>query len=204
MHLPDDGGSGKQVEEAYKKEFKGLTVALKVLLADKVEKVTVSSRLETTPCVLTTSQFGYSANMERIIKAQAFGNKENAAAMISKKTMEINPRHPIISALAARLSANPEDDVADIAHLLYEAALLNSGFSLDDTRAFASRVTRMVGAAMKLDSLDLLPEFVPTVPEPEPVAAPPAVEAETASATAADVADAAVEAEEAQAAAAEL
>jgi len=181
LQLPDDGGVAKRLEEAYKKEFKALTEVLKKVLGDKVEKVTVSSRLDTTPCVLVTSQFGYSANMERIMKSQAFANVDKGQALLAKKTLEVNPRHPIIVALKERANVDAEAtgaaaDVADIARLLYEAALLNSGFSLEDTRAFAGRVSRMVGSAMKLESLDLVPEI--TLPAKEEESAPSSSSAE--------------------------
>jgi len=157
---------------------------LKTVLGDKVEKVVVSSRLATSPAVLVTSQFGYSANMERIMKSQAFANPEKGAALLAKKTLEVNPRHPIIAALQKRAAADEkaaagDELVGDIARLLYESALLNSGFSLEDTRAFGARVARLIKGNLALPSLDLLPEM--ELPAEEPSATPaPAADADAA------------------------
>ena len=113
------------------------------------------------------------------MKSQAFANVDKGQALLAKKTLEVNPRHPIIVALKERANVDAEAtgaaaDVADIARLLYEAALLNSGFSLEDTRAFAGRVSRMVGSAMKLESLDLVPEITLPAKEEESAPSPPA------------------------------
>lgn len=175
LQLPDDSGKGKRIDAAYKEEFKPLTVALKKVLGDKVEKVTVSNRLDKTPAVLVTSQFGYSSNMERIMKSQAFANQERGAVMAAKKTLEINPRHPIIAALKSKFDAETNEassDVEDMARLLYDAALLNSGFSLEDTPAFSSRVYGLVSKGLDLESLDLLPEIEVPEEEPSPSATP--------------------------------
>jgi len=161
LQLPDDGGKSKRLEEAYKESFKPLTSYLKGVYGDKVEKVTVSNRLATTPCVLVTSQFGYSANMERIMKSQAFADPTRAAVLGSRKIMEVNPRSPIVAELKSRVLANATEDssVEDIARLLYDTALLNSGFSLDDNKEFSARVFRLMKAGLSLESLDLLPEL---------------------------------------------
>jgi Hsp90 protein len=114
------------------------------------------------PSVLVTSQYGYSANLERIMKAQAFADPSKAQFMLSKKTMEINPRHPLIAALKEKAVADPEGndaDAKDTAMLIYDAALLNSGFSIDDPKEFSARLFRSMKNGLNLESLDLLPEI---------------------------------------------
>ncbi len=104
----DEAKVDKKREEVYADSFKPLVEYLKETYGSKVEKVAISSRLASTPCILTTSQYGYSANMERIMKSQAFADPSRAQHLLSKKTMEINPRHPIIVELLARVNENKE------------------------------------------------------------------------------------------------
>jgi heat shock protein beta len=165
--LPGDDKAEKKREELYNDKYKPLTEYLKSTYGDKVEKVVVSNRLSTSPCILVTSQYGYSANMERIMKSQAFADPGRAAYLISKKTMEINPRHPIIAQLNQLAEGDEEsEDAKDIARLLYDTALLNSGFAMDDPKDFAVRMYRLMRTGLKLDSLELLPEL--EVPAEEP------------------------------------
>ncbi len=168
--LPNQGDDEKRRETLYKTDFEPLTKYLKGVYGDKVEKVTVSSRLAGSPCVLVTSQYGNSANMERIMRAQAFADPSRASVMASKKTLEINPRHPIITELKARAAAGTADaQTADIASLLYDTALLNSGFAMDDSRDFATRMYRLMKSGLALESLELVPEMELPPVEPEVV-----------------------------------
>lgn len=137
--------------EEQKTAFEPLCSRIKEVLGDKVEKVTVGSRIVKSPCVLVTGQFGWSANMERIMKAQALRDNTMTSYMISKKTMEINPNHPIISTLKERFEADSTDSTAtDLVVLMYETALLASGFSLEDASGFASRIHRMMKLGLNL------------------------------------------------------
>jgi heat shock protein beta len=159
--LPGDSGKdASRREKAYKETFAGLTTFLKTSLGSKVEKVAVSNRLGGSPAVLTTSQYGYSANMERIMKSQAFSDPSRAQFLVAKKTLEINPRHPFIVELAQRSADKPEDqETKDVAALLYDTALLNSGFALEDSKDFSARLFRLLKANLNLPSLDLAPEI---------------------------------------------
>jgi heat shock protein beta len=152
----DEDDSEKRREEKYKDTFKPLTSWMKELLSSKVEKVSVTSRLETTPALLVTSQWGYSANMERLMKSQAFGDPTRAQFLVAKKTMEINPRHPIVAELLERVKKDKESsELKDLAWLLYDTALLNSGFSMDESKDFSSRMYRLMQRGLELESLDL-------------------------------------------------
>jgi len=114
--------------------------------------VTVSNRVTTSPCVLVTGEYGWSANMERIMKAQTFANTDEASYMFSKKTMEINPYHPIIKSLKDKVIANAEDKtIVDTANLLYDAALLVSGFYHKEPADFASRIHRVIAVSLDVD-----------------------------------------------------
>merc|ERR1712037_778986 len=155
-------------EKLYKEQFDGLTTFLKETYDKTVEKVSISNRLQNTPCVLVTSQYGYSANMERIMKSQAFSDAKKSSYLFSKKTMEINPRHPIIIELNNRVSAEGEvsEEVKDLALVLLDTALLNSGFHMEDSGDFSARMYRVMQSAFGLKSLDLV-DHVEVPDEPE-------------------------------------
>jgi heat shock protein beta len=153
----------------YKETFKPLTDYLKTLYGDAVTKVAVSKRIETTPTVIVTSQYGNSANMERIMRAQAFSEKQNMAMMQTQKTMEINPRHPIVARLNEVVKAEGDDEaMSDLAWLLLDNALMQSGFEPTDFAAFSTRALSIISKGLTLESTDLLPEIeVPDEPEEE-------------------------------------
>lgn len=154
--------------ELYKDQFKPLTKWMKDTYGDKVEKVSVSARLAATPCIFVTSQYGYSANMERIMQSQAFADNKRTQYLVSKKTMEINPRHPIVVELLKRSEEDPDSEATkDLAWLLHDTALLNSGFPVSDAKDFSARMYRTMQNGLNLDSLDLVPEI--EVPEEEEV-----------------------------------
>ena len=154
--------------ELYKDQFKPLTKWMKDTYGDKVEKISVSARLAATPCIFVTSQYGYSANMERIMQSQAFADNKRTQYLVSKKTMEINPRHPIVVELLKRSEEDPDSEATkDLAWLLHDTALLNSGFPVSDAKDFSARMYRTMQNGLNLDSLDLVPEI--EVPEEEEV-----------------------------------
>merc|ERR1711865_80557 len=154
LDIDDEDEEKKAFEEA-KAKTEPLCKLMKEVLGDKVEKVVTSNRLSDSPCVLVTGEYGWSANMERIMKAQALRDASQSQYMMSKKTLEINPTNAIISALREKADADQSDKtLKDLIWLMYDTSLLTSGFSLDEPATFASRIHRLVKLGLSIDDDD--------------------------------------------------
>jgi len=145
----------KKKMEADKTKFESLCKVMKDILDKKVEKVVVSNRLVSSPCCIVTSQYGWTANMERIMKAQALRDTSTMGYMAAKKHLEINPDHSIIENLRQRAEADKNDkSVKDLVLLLFETSLLSSGFTLEDPAVHARRIHRMIKLGLGIDEDD--------------------------------------------------
>ena len=154
LNLKETDDEKKQFEEL-KASTEELCKLMKEVLDDKVEKVVASNRLENAPTCLVTGEFGWSANMERIMKAQALRDSQSSSYMMSKKTMEVNPSNPIIASLRERVSADKEHKtVKDVIWLLYETSLLTSGFSLEEPTVFAKRIHHLIKMGLSINEND--------------------------------------------------
>lgn len=164
LELPEDEEEKKKREED-KTKFENLCKVMKSILDSRVEKVVVSNRLVESPCCIVTSQYGWSANMERIMKAQALRDTSTMGYMAGKKHLEINPDHAIVETLRQKADADKNDKaVKDLVILLFETALLSSGFSLDEPQIHASRIYRMIKLGLGID------EDEPMASEEQPAA----------------------------------
>jgi len=158
----NDGKAAKAYMEEKEEAFEDLTEWLKELYGEKVTKVQLSDRLEETPMIVITTKYGYSANMERIARGQAFGSKSPSKA---SKILEINFRHPIIRKLNEMVASDPDnEDSADLANLLFDSALLQSGFIIEAEaiNVFAERVDRIVRGRLDIsadEGVEAMPEF---------------------------------------------
>ncbi|XP_070183392.1 endoplasmin-like [Littorina saxatilis] len=136
----------------------------------QIEKAEITERLADSPCALVASQYGWSGNMERIQRAQAYAKANDASQSFystQKKTLEINPRHPLMKELKARVEVNAEDQTAkDLAMVMFETATLRSGYMLSDSASFADRIDRMLRLSMDV-SLDAKVEEEPVFEEDE-------------------------------------
>jgi len=151
LELPEDEEEKKRFE-ADKERYENLCKVMKDILDKKVEKVTVSNRLVSSPCCIVTSQYGWSANMERIMKAQALRDTSTMGYMAAKKHLEINPDHSICRALKEKVDVDKNDkSVKDLVVLLYETSLLSSGFSLENPQTHSERIFRMIKLGLGID-----------------------------------------------------
>uniref|UniRef100_A0A8C9SNH3 Endoplasmin n=1 Tax=Scleropages formosus TaxID=113540 RepID=A0A8C9SNH3_SCLFO len=150
----DESEKAKEKREALEKEYEPLTTWLKdKALKDKIEKAILSQRLTKSPCALVASQYGWSGNMERIMKAQAYQTGKDISTNYyasQKKTLEVNPKHPLIREILKRNDAE-DQTAADLAVVLFETATLRSGYQLTDTKAYGDRIERMLRLSMNVD-----------------------------------------------------
>jgi len=154
LELPEDEEEKKKTESD-KEKFGGLCKVMKDILDKKIEKVVVSNRLVSSPCCIVTSQYGWTANMERIMKAQALRDTSTMGYMAAKKHLEINPDHSIVENLRQRAEADKGDkSVKDLVMLLFETALLSSGFALEEPAVHAQRIHRMIKLGLGIDEAE--------------------------------------------------
>jgi len=152
LELPEDTEEEKTKFEEHKTKFEPLCKLMKEILDKKVEKVVVSNRLVSSPCCVVTSQYGWTANMERIMKAQALRDTSTMGYMAAKKHLEINPEHRIMESLRLRVESDKNDKpVKDLIVLLFETSLLASGFSLEDPDLHATRIHRMIKLGLGIE-----------------------------------------------------
>merc|ERR1712240_931870 len=169
LELPEDEEEKKKMEEDQTK-FENLCKLMKEILDKKVEKVTVSNRLVSSPCCIVTSTYGWTANMERIMKAQALRDNSTMGYMMAKKHLEINPDHPIVETLRQKADLDKNDKaVKDLVILLFETALLSSGFSLDDPQTHSNRIYRMIKLGLGIDDDDVPTEETTSAAAPDEI-----------------------------------
>merc|ERR1712048_342154 len=154
LDLAKDDDEKKSFEEK-KASFEGLCKKMKEILGDKVEEVLVGDQMVDSPASLVTTEYGWSANMQRIMKAQVLRDSQMSSFMVGKKKMEVNPDHTIMTELQKKFAANASDrTVKDLVWLLFETAMLTSGFTLDDPVVFAGRIHKLIKLGLSLDEDD--------------------------------------------------
>jgi HSP90 family molecular chaperone len=160
----------KKMREKAKESLKDLIEWYKKILGERVEKIIISNRLTNSPMAVVTGTYGYTANMERLMKAQALNDPSRYSFMASKKTVEINPYHPVILKLKEKSAENAEDDdVKDIALMLYDSALVSAGFDIDDQTNFQLRMLKNIKGGLNVadDAQNEEPEDEPEEEEEE-------------------------------------
>jgi len=160
----DEGEKEKRRDDKYRELFKPLLDFAKDTLGKKVEKVSISKHLVQSPVVVLSADYGWTAQMEKVMKSQAFADQSKFEFMKSKRMFEVNPRHPMIVELNSRLTSKPEGDeqLTDMVISLYLSAVVSAGYQLlpEDAQDFAERVGRMVGSGLAVESdAELAPEL---------------------------------------------
>merc|ERR1719216_110372 len=142
----------KKKAEEEKASFEKLCKKMKEILGDKIEEVMIGDRMVDSPATLVTTEYGWSANMQRIMKAQVLRDGQMSSFMVGKKKMEINPKHVICNELRKKLDTDESDrTVKDLVQLLFETASLTSGFTLDDPVQYAGRIYKLIKLGLSLD-----------------------------------------------------
>ncbi|KAM4853814.1 LOW QUALITY PROTEIN: heat shock protein HSP 90-beta-like [Thomomys bottae] len=158
LELPEGEEEKKKMEQS-KAKFENLCKLMKEILDKNVEKVTNSNRLVSSPCCIVTSTYGWTANMERIRKAQALRDNSTMGYMMAKKHLEINPDHPIVETLQQKAGADKNDKAAkDLGVLLFQSALLSSGFSLEDLQTHSNGIYSMIKRGLGIDEDEVAAE----------------------------------------------
>uniref|UniRef100_A0A8I6GLF3 Heat shock protein 90 alpha family class B member 1, pseudogene 13 n=1 Tax=Rattus norvegicus TaxID=10116 RepID=A0A8I6GLF3_RAT len=158
LELPEDEEEKKKMEESQTK-FENLCKLMKEILDKKVEKVTIPSRLVSSPCCIVTSTCGWTANMERIMKARALRDNSTMEYVMAKKHLDINPDHPMVETLRQKAEADTNDKaVKDLVVLLFETALLSSGFSLEDPQTHSNCIYCMIKLGLGIDEDEVTAE----------------------------------------------
>lgn len=156
----NNNDSEKEEQEKFNQEYKPVCDYIKSVLSDEVEKVVVSNRLVNYPCLLSTSEFGWTANMQRIAKAQTFGKQDMMQYMMGKKILEISPQHEIIKRMKSRLDSDSSADMKDLVKLLYDLSLQSSGFTIENSSDFIKRVLNLINNDLTLFKSDNLEEII--------------------------------------------
>jgi len=170
----EDKDMNKRIHESYMDKFKPLIKFMQKFYGSAIMRVQISKRLNKVPAIVSSAEYGHSANMERIMRAQGFAHGQSDYMMRGSKTLEINPRHPIITKFLSEIPLDadelPEIDqnLKDSLWNLLDAALLNGGYSITDNKAYTNRMIRTLKRQLALDSLELEPEIAPKIVEDKP------------------------------------
>ena len=147
--------SDLKLDDEKTEKYEDFCNSIKVMLGDKIEKVIISNRLVSSPCCLVTSEFGWSANMERIMKAQALNNTSMNTYMMSKKTLELNSEHVIVKDLINKFNSDKNDiTLKNLVYLMYDTSLLASGFTIENPKLFSDRMYNMIKLGLSIDETD--------------------------------------------------
>jgi len=162
----------KKKLQKLKEMYKPLTDWWKRFLGKSVEKVNISNKLDEDPLFILTSQYGYSATMEKVNRAQALQNQDKAASyMLAKKTLELNPHHSVMKEMLSKVKASVDghldEEVEDLARLMFNMAMLNSGFSIDEPSDFTSPLQRLINVGFGLERNEPIEEIEIDVEEEE-------------------------------------
>lgn len=183
LEFGDETKAEKEAKEKLESDFEPLTKYLGDNLGEVIDKAVISSRLDTSPCALVANQYGWSGNMERIMKAQAYAKADDSSNKFyedQKKILELNPRHPVVKQLLKRVKDEEdksEDEkeefkatTVDMASVLIDTARLRSGYALKDQIQFSSRIEKMLRMSMGVsldEAVEAEPEYAPDAEETE-------------------------------------
>ena len=151
IELPNTSDSDKDLLKTQQTEYKPLCDYIKRIYNNFTD-VKITNKIYELPCIVSSPENGFSANMEKIIKSQTLGQNENSNGMLNKRVLELNPLHPIIKKIKNINDTDEYNSLRDLLDLVINSALLYSGYNIIKPVEFSKKVINVVMLGMDINS----------------------------------------------------